>query len=331
MLRLPKFQVALPESVADAVALLSAHEGEAMIVAGGTDLLPNLKHRLFEPKLLVSLERVAGLGAIQREADGTLRIGAMARLDQLAAHADVIAHAPALAQAAGVVSGPQLRRMGTAGGNVMLDTRCRYYNQTYFWRKSLGFCLKKDGTVCHVVAGGRMCVAAASNDTAPALMTLGARLIFEGMSGRRELLVDDLWKSDGVWNKHAAPSELLTEIRIPPQAAGHRGAYGKLRNRAAIDFPELGVATRVDVERGSVRDADVVIVALAARPVRVKGAADTLRGAKPGERSFTEATARLAEHAFKQCHPMPNVPGDEDYRREMVPVFVRRTLKAAVS
>lgn len=331
MLRLPRFDVALPESVADAVALLSAHEGEAMIVAGGTDLLPNLKHRLFEPKLLVSLERVAGIDTITVQPDGSLSIGAMTRLDTLARHPEVTARAPALAQAAGVVSGPQLRRMGTAGGNVMLDTRCRYYNQTYFWRKSLGFCLKKDGTLCHVVAGGRKCVAAASNDTAPALMTLGARLIFEGLSVQREIGVDELWKSDGVWNKHSAPSELLTEIRIPPQADGHRGAYGKLRDRAAIDFPQLGVAVRVDLSDGAVTDADIVLVALAARPVRVKRAADTLRGARPGEKSFTDAVARVAEQAFKQCHPMPNVPGDEDYRREMVPVFVRRTLQAAVS
>ncbi|MEM6570033.1 MAG: FAD binding domain-containing protein, partial [Planctomycetota bacterium] len=228
MLRLPKFDLLEPTDVDGVVALLGEHAGDAMVVAGGTDLLPNMKHGLFEPKVVVSLARVESMRAIETTPDGGLSVGATATLSELAAHVDVQERAPALAQAASLVAGPQLRSMGTAGGNVMLDTRCQWYNQTHFWRKSLGYCLKKDGTVCHVVAGGRKCVAAASNDTAPTLMTLGATLHFRTQDGEVSMPIDDLWKADGVWNKAVSRDALLTRISVPPQAAGHRGASGKL-------------------------------------------------------------------------------------------------------
>ena len=330
MLRLPSFTVANPTSVAEAVALLGEHGERAMVVAGGTDLVPNLKHELFEPEVLVALAGVSELRGIREAEDGSLAIGAMTPLDEVAASKLVARRAPALAQAAGLVAGPQLRRMGTLGGNVLLDTRCRWYNQTYFWREALGFCLKKDGTLCHVVEGGKKCVAAASNDTAPALMTLGAELVIEGTAGRRVASIDAFWLADGIWNKKLAPDELLVEIRVPEQVPEHRGAYGKLRDRGSIDFPLLGVAVRLDLDDdGLVADADVVMVALQARPVRVKKAVDELAGTRPGTEAFTDAVARLAERAYRQCHPMPNVPGDHDYRREMVPVYVRRTVAAA--
>jgi 4-hydroxybenzoyl-CoA reductase subunit beta len=220
--------------------------------------------------------------------------------------------------------------MGTLGGNVMLDTRCQWYNQTYFWRSALGFCLKKDGTLCHVVAGGKKCVAAASNDTAPALMTLGALLEIEGPEGRRSLPVDEFWVADGIWNKKLEPGEILVEVRIPPTAPGHRGAYGKLRERGSIDFPLLGVAVRLDLDAaGAVSDADLVITALAARPLRIHRARAALAAKRPGAPEFDEAGAESAAQAHAQCHPLENVPGDADYRREMVPVLVRRTLEAA--
>src|SRR5262249_22725384 len=156
------------------------------------------------------------------------------------AHELVRAHAPALAQAAMLIAGPQLRTMGTLGGNVMLDTRCQWYNQTHFWRQALGFCLKKDGTKCHVVEGGNKCVAAASNDTAPALMTRGAELVIEGPDGRRQISIDDFWLADGIFNKKLEHAEILVELRVPATPRGHRGAYGKLRDRGSIDFPLLG-------------------------------------------------------------------------------------------
>ncbi len=330
MLRLPRFELRQPESLEAAVDALAVAPG-AMLLAGGTDLLPNMKHELFTPPVLVSLGRVAELRGVRQAADGALVIGAMTTLDELAAHELVRAQAPALAQAASLVAGPQLRRRGTLGGNVLLDTRCQYYNQTYFWRQALGFCLKKDGTLCHVVAGGSRCVAAASADTAPALMTLGARLELLGPGGRREVALDDFFVADGVRNHRLGEGEILTAVRVPAPAAGHRGAYGKLRERGSIDFPLLGVAVRVDCDADErVVDADVVLTALAARPRRVSGAAELLRGVALRGAAWDAAARALAEAARRQCRALPNVPGDHDWRAAMVPVYVRRTLHAAV-
>jgi 4-hydroxybenzoyl-CoA reductase subunit beta len=329
MLRLPQFSVESPRTIEAAIALLAELGDRASLIAGGTDLLPNMKHRIDEPEVLVSLAAVDEMKGVSVESDGTLVIGAMTPLDRVAADAEVQRRAPVLAQAAGIVASPQIRRMGTLGGNVMLDTRCRYINQTHFWRKALGYCLKKDGTVCHVVAGGRKCVAAASNDSAPALMTLGGVLEFRSARGTRSVKIDELWHTDGIYNKKTQPGELLVRVRVPPQKPAHRGAYGKLRERGSFDFPQLGIAVRLDLDAESVADADVVLVALQARPLRIKGAADTLRGAKIGTPAFERAVGAVGDRARQQCHPMPNIPGDPEYRREMVPVYVRRTLMAA--
>ena len=330
MLRIPSLEIQRPKSVAAAVALLCEHGPDAMLIAGGTDLVPNLKHELFTPKLLIALAAISELEGIRALEGGGVAIGAMTPLAEVASSATVQAAAPALAQATSVVAGPQLRNQGTLGGNVLLDTRCQWYNQTHFWRQALGYCLKKDGTVCHVVAGGGRCVAAASNDSAPALMSLGARLAIAGPDGEREVAIDDFWAPDGIFNKHIEPNELLVEVRIPAQASGHRGAYGKLRERGSIDFPLFGVAARLDLDgAGLVTDADLCAVALAARPLRLSKVAELLAGTRPGQTDFDEAVEAVAAQAYKQCHPMPNIPGDHDWRREMVPVFVRRTLHAA--
>jgi len=326
VLRLPQFGVATPDTIEGALAALASSKN-AHVVAGGTDLVPNMKHRIVEPELVVSLENIAALKGVRLDDDGTLVIGAMTRLDAVANHPLVIERAPVLAQAAGIVASPQIRRMGTLGGNVMLDTRCRYINQTHFWRKSLGWCLKKDGTVCHVIAGGQKCVAAASNDTAPALMTLGAELVLRKQGGERRVLVDQLWQVDGIYNKKVEAGELLTHVRIPKQNEGHRGAYGKLRERGSFDFPQLGIAVRLEAPKNVIAAADIVVVALQARPLRVK--TDGLAGTTIGEASFEAAVKAVAERAHKQCHPVPNIPGDPDYRRAMVPVYVKRTLLAA--
>ena len=306
MLRLPKFELCTPTTLAEAVALL-AESPDAMIVAGGTDLVPNMKHELFTPSRVVSLAQVRELRGICRNADGSLAIGAMTSL-----------------------AGPQLRTMGTLGGNVLLDTRCQWYNQTYFWRQALGFCMKKDGEVCHVVKGGKNCVAAASNDSAPTLMTLGATLEFASPRGRRAIAIDDFWVADGIFNKKVERDEVLVSIQVPKAPAGHRGAYGKLRDRGSIDFPLLGVAVRLDLDaQGAVEHADVVVTALAAQPKRITKLDAILRGQRPGTPEFEAAVAEAAALAHKQCKPLPNIPGDADYRRDMVPVYVKRTLLAA--
>ena len=331
MLRMPKFELEQPGSLEAALALLADTSVNSMVVAGGTDLLPNLKHELFTPQRVVSLARIPELRGVRALEGGWLAIGAMTRLDEVAADERLRAQAPALAQACSLVAGPQLRTMGTLGGNVLLDTRCQWYNQTYFWRQALGFCLKKDGTLCHVVEGGSMCVAAASNDSAPALMTLGAELVFARAGARRVVPIADLWVADGAMNKKLEPGEVLTEIRLPPRSAGHRGAYGKLRERGSIDFPLLGVAVRLELDgSGTIAEADLVLGALAARPLRVRRIAEELVGTRARTSECAAALARVAELARKQCHPLPNVPGDHEWRQEMVPVYVRRTLEAAL-
>jgi len=329
MLRLPKFELARPRSIDEAVALLVEAGPSAVVIAGGTDLVPNMKHELVTPELVVSLAAIPGLRGIQGQDDGTLEIGAMTTLSEVAADERVRARAPALAQAASLVAGPQLRAMGTLGGNVLLDTRCQWINQSYFWRSALGFCLKKDGSVCHVVAGGAKCVAAASNDSVPALMTLDAVLELEGPAGSAEVAIEDFWLADGICNKKLAPGTILTAVRIPPTAAGHRGAYGKLRERGSIDFPLLGIAVRLDLEGGAVARADLVVTALAAQPKRLEKAAELLLGTRPGSCDFDQAVEAAAALAYKQCKPLPNIPGDAQWRREMLPVYVRRSLRAA--
>src|SRR5687768_7333879 len=214
MLRLHAYSFARPTSLEQAVALCD--EG-SMYIAGGTDLMPNMKHRLFTPRQLIGLKRLPELHGIV-VSDGELRIGAAETLTAIAHHPLVREHAPSLAKAAGLVAGPQLRNMGTLGGNLCLDTRCTYYNQTYFWREALGFCLKKDGEHCHVVPQGKRCVAAHSSDVAPVLIALGAEVEIASRKGRRVIPVESFFVGDGIHNNVLSPGELVTEVRVPARA-----------------------------------------------------------------------------------------------------------------
>jgi 4-hydroxybenzoyl-CoA reductase subunit beta len=325
LLTLPRFEFVAPRSRQELRAHLSAHAAESLLVAGGTDAVPNLKHRLHEPRYVVFLGRLEEYRSLREEA-GELRLGALVTLAELARHPAVRGHFPSLAKAASLVAGPQLRNMGTLGGNLCLDTRCTYYNQTFFWREALGFCLKKDGTRCHVVTAGKRCVAAHSSDTAPVLISLGARVVVDGPDGVRDLAVDDFFVPDGIHNNVLRPGDVVTELRVPRPATGWRFGYQKLRPRAAIDFPMLSVAFAARLDgAGRCEEARLVVSAIAAKP-RVITGLDALRG----QRLDDAAVVRLAELAYKQCHPLTNVPYDTDYRREMVPVFVRRAVGEAL-
>ena len=325
MLRLPQFEVAEPASVDEAVQILEAHGGRARPMAGGTDLVPNMKHEITVPDVVVGLWRIPGLKGV-REEEGALHIGALTTLHDLSEHPLVQAKLPVLGEAVGMVAGPQLRRMGTIGGNVCLDTRCVYINQTYFWRQALGFCLKKDGSVCHVVKGGKRCVAAASNDSAPVLITFGARLLVQNPRGIREVPIADFYVANGEFNQHREPGDLVTEVVVPLPAPGTHAAYTKLRTRAAVDFPELGVAARfVEDEGGLLTDLEICVTALAARPKPV----EIDPGAYRGQRLDEAVIDAVAELAYKRCKPLTNIASDPAYRREMVPVFVRRALRQA--
>ena len=324
MLTLPVFEYVRPASVDDVLRELAGHRGECLMVAGGTDAVPNLKHRLHEPARLVSLAGVSELKAVREDAAG-LHLGALVTLTALTRLPQLLRDFPATARAASLVASPQIRNMGTLGGNLCLDTRCTYYNQTYFWREALGFCLKKDGVRCHVVPQGKRCVAAHSSDVAPTLIAYGAEVEIAGPKGRRRVSCDEFFVGDGIHNNILKPDELVTRITLPPSARGQRGAYRKLRPRAAIDFPMLSIAVAVRGSAARMESLRVVVSALGAKP-RLLGSLDPLIA---GRAANDEAFAAVAAAAHKQCRPLINVAYDDDWRHAMVPVLVTRALRDA--
>ena len=321
MLRLPELEYHRPTTVREAARLLDQLGGGAMPVAGGTDVVPNLKHRLHEPAHLVSLRGIEELRGVERAGD-TLVLGAGETLADLASHPLVAEHLPALADAARHVAGPQLRNMGTLGGNLCLDTRCTYYNQTYFWRRALGFCLKKDGDTCHVTGVGKKCVAAHSADTPPVLWVLGARVELVSARGRREVPVDEFFVADGIRNTVREPGEILTRVRVTVPGAGVAVAYEKVRQRRSIDFPVLNLAVRVDLDGDRIGAARLVVSGLGSRPREVTGL-EEVRGAPFDD----HAIRAIARRAHQQCRPLTNIIVDPEWRRAMVPVYVRRALE----
>jgi 4-hydroxybenzoyl-CoA reductase subunit beta len=326
MLRLPAFGYAAPDSVDETLALL-AHTPGARLMAGGTDLLPNLKFGVEEAGVVVSLRRVPGLDTVVAHPDGTVELGARLTLEALAADPLVNDRFPALARAAGLAGGPNQRRTGTLGGNVCLNTRCVYINQSHFWREALGYCLKKDGTACHVVRGGNRCVAAASNDTAPALTVLDASLLLASEArGERTVPIRDFFVRDGIDNKVLEPDELLLKVVVPPPPVGLHTAYEKMRPRHSIDFARLSVAVGFELVDGVVRHPQVVLSALGPRPVEVKKLGAIADGQPPSD----ELWRAIGQECFRQAHPLTSVDGDPTYRREMVPVYVRRAFRRAM-
>lgn len=324
MLRLPPFRYHRPRTVDEAVGLLDRWGSRALPVSGGTDLIPNMKHRLFTPDHLIALRQIPGMRGFRRDGSA-LVIGGAETLAAVARHPEVRRRFPSLAAAAGQVAGPQLRNMGTLGGNICLDTRCTYYNQTEFWRDALGYCLKKDGDVCHVTRVGKKCVAAHSADTPPVLMTLGASVELAGPEGRREVGLNDFFLADGIWNSRRKPGEIVTRVRIPFPSRDSRAAYTKLRQRRSIDFPLLSVAVSADFQRsGRVCQIMGVVTALGARPRLLTGWARIALG----RTLSVEVIETLAERAHRQCHPLENAIVDADWRRAMVPVQVRLALAA---
>jgi len=324
MLTLPVFEYVRTSSVDGVVRELAAHPGECLLVAGGTDAVPNLKHRLHEPSRLVSLAGVDELKAVREDASG-LHLGALVTLTALTRLPQLLRDFPATARAASLVASPQIRNMGTLGGNLCLDTRCTYYNQTYFWREALGFCLKKDGVRCHVVPQGKRCVAAHSSDVAPTLIAYGAEVEIAGPNGRRRVSCDEFFVGDGIHNNILKPDELVTRVSLPAAARGQRGAYRKLRPRAAIDFPMLSIAVAARGSAAKMESLRVVVSALGAKP-RLLGSLDPLVS---GRAASEETFAAVAAAAHKQCRPLINVAYDDDWRHAMVPVLVTRALRDA--
>ena len=322
MLRLPPFRYMAPRRLEEA-ALMLAQEGEqAMLVAGGTDLFPNMKRRQFTPEVLIGLRGITALQSTGGSAEQGMRIGAGVTLSTLASHPLILQHYPALATAAGSVSTPQLRNAGTIGGNLLLDTRCNYYNQTEFWRHSIGYCMKKDGDICLVAPGSPRCWAISSADTAPVLVSLDAQARLVSVRGERVLPVRELFRDDGMDPYTKARDEILTEIVLPP-ADGWRSAYLKLRRRGSFDFPILGVAVALRfADDQTVADARITLGAVASHPVEATEAAAQL----VHQSLSPELIEAVAVAAARRSKPLDNADLTINYRKQVTPVFVRRAL-----
>jgi 4-hydroxybenzoyl-CoA reductase subunit beta len=320
MIRLPAFEYLPARTVGDAVKYLTDRGPDAMLVAGGTDLYPNMKRRQFEPKALVGLRGIRELRGV-RPTNGGMTIGAGTTLTQVATHAEITRRYPALATAAGLVSSPQLRNMGTLGGNVCVDTRCNYYNQSYDWRQAIGFCMKKDGDICLVAPGSSRCWAVSSSDTAPVLWALGATARLAGAAGERTLPVAALFKDDGIDYLAKRADEIVTEIALP-ESDGWSSVYLKLRRRGSFDFPVLGVAVAVRREHEIVREARIVLGAVASQPREATAAGASLVGA----RLTSEAITRATELAAGPSKPLDNTDFTHPYRKKVTRVYVARAL-----
>lgn len=321
---LPQFRILQPPTVDEACRMLNEHGAEAMIIAGGTDVIPNLQMKLFAPRILVDIKPIRELSKIELSPREGLRIGATASLTRILEMPWLADKFPVLSSAIATIAGPLQRNMGTIGGNLCLETRCRWYNQSYFWRQSLGGCLKKDGDTCHVAPGGKFCWAAWSGDSAPALLTLDAEVEIVSLSGTRRIPLRDFYKNDGKDRIALARNELLTAVHVPARMAGRRGAYHKLRVRDSIDYPLAGVAVAMEVDASSIcRDARVALSAVNPAPMLVGDSTQAL----VGQRWSLELAERVAHAAIQTGKPLTTSGSTPVYRRDMVRVFTRRALE----
>ncbi len=323
---LPEFKLLRPRTVEEAVGHLAKHANNIRVLAGGTDLIPSMRQKLFEPEFVLDIRHIADLRGIRQTAKG-IGIGALTTLATIE-HSDFLRqHYPVLVEAASTVASPVLRNMGTIGGNICLDTRCLWYNQSLTWRKACGFCIKKDGDLCHVAPGGTKCWAAFSGDTPPALLCLNADIEIASASGVKRMPVGEFYTGLGDTYRKLQPDELLTRVILPEASADYRGAYRKLRVRGSIDYPLAGVAIALKRSNGHVSDARVAITAVNPAPMLVKGAAEMLAG-KAVDEALAEVVGDLAA---KTAKPLTTSALTAEYRREMIRVFTRRAVLAVAS
>jgi len=307
-------------TAAQAAALLASTPG-ARIIAGGTDLLPNLRRGIGAPPALIDVSAIADFGAVTREAQGW-RLGAGVTLAALAVDAAMASELPALTQAAASVAGPGHRSVATLGGNLCLDTRCVYYNQSEWWRRSNDFCLKHGGEICHVAPQGRRCHAAFSGDLAAALIALDATVEIVGATGARGLPLAQLYADDGAAALCLAADELIVAVRVPPQPAGSRSGYRKARIRGAMDFPLAGVAARATFDGGRLGGLRLALTGTNSRPLLLADT-DALCGAAVDE----AMSAALGKRIGRQVSPMRTTVTASNYRRQVAIVTAQRLLR----
>jgi 4-hydroxybenzoyl-CoA reductase subunit beta len=334
MMRLPKFTYLTPRTVAEAVKIIADTGPEAQFVAGGTDLYPNMKRRQQMPKTVISVMRLAELHQIKGDGKSGVTIGASVTLTEICENEVIKRDYPVVASAARTISTPILRNMGTIGGNLLLDTRCNYYDQNYEWRKAINFCLKKDGDVCWVAPGSSKCWAVQSSDLVPVMVAIGAQLRLASTLGERQVDASGFYNDDGIDYLQKRPDELLVGIHLPP-ANGWRASYQKLRRRGAFDFPVLGVAAFVQYEDSNVstgrsdqvvKDAKIVLGGIAPSPIQVTGAAQILIGNSLNESQIQAA----AEAAYVKARPLDNTDFVYQWRKQMARQYTLRALQELI-
>ncbi len=322
MMRLPLFDFRVPRTLEEAARILDGEGTNAMLLAGGTDLLPNMKRRQQVPRTLISLRHVEVLSGVQLDHSSS-RIGPCLTLTEIANDIRFRNGSSALWQAASLVATPHIRNMATLGGNICLDTRCAYYDQNYEWRKAINFCMKKDGKTCWVAPGSDRCMAVSSTDTAPALIALGARVRLTSRSAEREVSLADLYNNDGMNYITRRPNEILSEIHLD-SLHGWKSAYWKLRRRGSFDFPVLSVAAAARISSGGVvEEARIVLGAVASRPVVAAEAAKSLLGGQLDQQAIEQAAALAARLA----KPLDNTDFDMTWRKKVTAAFVTYALR----
>ena len=317
---LPEFRLAQPRNLPDAVAFLRDH-ASTRILAGGTDLLPSMRQKLFEPECVIDIRRLPELKGIRETEQGT-EIGALTPLREIEQSAQLKQNYGLLVEAARTVASPLIRNMGTIGGNICLDTRCLWYNQSLAWRKSCGFCIKKDGDLCHVAPGGAKCWAAFSGDTPAALLCLDVEIEIASPGGTRRIPLRDFYTGEGDSHRRLQPNEIVTRVLLPRATAGFRGMYHKLRIRGSIDYPLAGVAIACKRSNGHLEALRIAITAVNPAPMLVKGIARVLNGGAVTTNRIDE----IAELAARTAKPLTTSALTPEYRREMIRVFTRRAL-----
>jgi len=326
-LSLPEFKLLRPRTLEEAIACLSEHSANLRVLAGGTDLIPSMRQKLFEPEYVLDVRGVKELCGITPHGDGGVEIGALTTLRTLERSEFLRRHYPVLTEAAATVASPVLRNMGTLGGNICLDTRCLWYNQSLSWRKGCGFCIKKDGDLCHVAPGGTKCWAAFSGDTPPALLCLQAEIEIVSPGGLRRIPLADFYTGLGEDYRRLKSNELVTRIFLPASAANYSGVYRKLRVRGSIDYPLAGVAVVMKRSNGHITDARIGITAVNPAPLLVQGAGELFSG-----EIMNEALAEIAgDLAARTAKPLTTSALTPEYRREMIRVFTRRAVLAAAA
>src|SRR5689334_15863431 len=329
---LPEFRVLKPATLDDVIAARTTHP-DSTPLGGGTDLVVNIRRGIVAPPILIDMNGVPELHAVKADAK-MIEIGASARLFELAENGGIIAHYPVVAQAAAHIAGPTQRNMGTVGGNLCLDTRCIFYNQSEWWRDANNHCLKTTGTICHVAPKSRgVCFATFSGDLAPALLTLGAEVDIAGPTGKRTIPLEKLYigfarqdvpvtetQGDGKYYLSLRKGELVTAVRAN-NTAGLRSAYDKIRIRRSIEYPVAGVAVALRKDKGKLTDLRIAFTGTNPRPVLLAGTAE-LCGGGLDERVIKGLDALVRD----QIMPMKTTFTPGHYRRRVAGVLARRLL-----